>query len=576
MWRLSRRTNLAQVSGGSADFLIELVWPFASMHTARVLLVDDERAIQSALRRLLRQDGYEILTADSAEQALTVMQSERIDLVLSDYQMPGMTGIDLLFEVLKRHPQAVRLMLSGQADLAHVIEGMNQGAVSRFLTKPWSNDIVRSTVREAIRRAREEMAAAQGMLGLPGRSTLDPAVEQALHRTGSSCLVLAEIVNITRTLALMPEQELAALGAQLSTRIHGQMPLLSPVCSTDRAMVGFVVESEDIEKTLPSLVLELRKPFETGNTRTGLQFRFGAAPITQDVPTAHRHAMLALGSLSADDAVSHRIFEPQLTANFHLRYTLEQDLHLALDRREFFSEFQPQVDAHSHDIIGAEALIRWKHPEHGMISPLSFIDLAERAGLIQDLGRFMLDQTVAALRNLQSQGNPLCLSVNVSPRQFTESDLVTDVGSALAGGGFDPSHLELEITESSVMHDVGHAHAVLRAIRDMGVRIALDDFGTGYSSLSHLNRMPLDVIKIDRSFVRHLDDDPQSVTLFRHIAELAHSLQLEIVAEGVESATQARICHAHGCQVLQGYWFHRPMRFERLMQSLGGSGDVRH
>lgn len=546
------------------------------MQPARVLLVDDETAIRSALRRILRQDGYEFLTADSGEQALTLMQSERIDLVISDYKMPGMNGIDLMLEVLKQQPQAVRLMLSGQADLAHVIEGMNQGAVSRFITKPWSNDIVRSTVREAIRRSKENAAEAQGQMGLPGRAVLDPVIEQCLHRDGTASLVLAEIVNITRTLALMKERELTALGMQLSERIRGLMPLMSPVCSTERAVIGFVTESGELGNRLPELVLQLRKPFETFDARTGLQFRFGAAAITEDVPTTFRHAMLALSSLDADGAVSHRIFEPDLRANLHLRYTLEQDLHHALERSEFYSEFQPQVDALSHAIIGAEALIRWKHPQHGLISPMSFIDLAERAGLIHELGRFMLNRTADALRSLNARGNPLRLSVNVSPRQFTEADLVADVSSALQGGGFDPACLELEITESSVMHDVDHAHAVLTAIRNMGVRIALDDFGTGYSSLAHLNRMPLDVIKIDRSFVRHLDDDPQSVTLFRHITELAHSLKLEIVAEGVESQMQAAICHAHGCQVLQGFWFHRPMPFTQLMHSLEQDNDVRH
>lgn len=235
------------------------------------------------------------------------------------------------------------------------------------------------------------------------------------------------------------------------------------------------------------------------------------------------------------------------------------------------------MDAHSFRIIGAEALVRWRHPTLGMISPLSFIDLAEKSGLIHSLGRWMLNTAAVQLGHLERSKVRSRISVNVSPRQFTESDLVADVRYALDHSGVEPSLLELEITESSVMQDAAQAYRTLLAIREMGVRIALDDFGTGYSSLSLLTRMPLDVLKIDRSFVSHLDDDPAGVTMFRHIAELAKSLQLEVVAEGVETQSQADICADHGCQVLQGYWFHRPMSGDKLLDAMRqDTGSARH
>lgn len=538
------------------------------MPAPRILLVDDERAIQNALRRVLRLDGYEILTADSAAQALEVLSQQTVDVVLADYRMPGMNGVDLLEKVRRSHPSTVRLMLSGQADLTHVIQGMNDGAVNRFLTKPWSNEVIRSSVSQAIRTQQARGADQVSLLGLPPRSDLMVALERFLATPAPCWLVLAEIVNLSRTLAVMEPHEADALGQAIRLRLEDSVPLVSTLCFVERSIVGFLLEADNIESILPKVALELRKPFEANGTRTGLQLKYGAARVEGTAEDSIRCAEIALGSLDDDGRETCRVYSQDLTLNLHQRYTLEQDLHHALDRNEFYSEYQPQVDAHSFRIIGAEALVRWRHPTLGMISPLSFIDLAEKSGLIHSLGRWMLNTAAVQLGHLARSKVRSRISVNVSPRQFTESDLVADVRYALDHSGVEPSLLELEITESSVMQDATQAHRTLLAIREMGVRIALDDFGTGYSSLSLLTRMPLDVLKIDRSFVSHLDDDPAGVTMFRHIAELAKSLQLEVVAEGVETQSQADICADHGCQVLQGYWFHRPMSGDKLLDAM--------
>jgi diguanylate cyclase (GGDEF)-like protein/PAS domain S-box-containing protein len=252
------------------------------------------------------------------------------------------------------------------------------------------------------------------------------------------------------------------------------------------------------------------------------------------------------------------------------RLSIENDLRHALDRDEFTIHYQPQVNLCSGCIVGMEALIRWNHPVHGLIPPARFIGLAEEMGLIIPIGAWVIRTACIQTKAWQQAGlGDLRIAVNLSPRQFTQKALVQSIADVLHATGLDPRFLELELTESMVMSDVDNAIAILRNLKGLGIHISIDDFGTGYSSLSYLKRFPIDVLKIDQSFVNDLTVDADDAAIVVSIISLAHSLRLQVIAEGVETAEQLAFLRAHGCDQVQGYYFSRPIEpdaFERMLR----------
>jgi EAL domain-containing protein (putative c-di-GMP-specific phosphodiesterase class I) len=246
---------------------------------------------------------------------------------------------------------------------------------------------------------------------------------------------------------------------------------------------------------------------------------------------------------------------------------LEMDgqLRRALDRRQFVLAYQPRVSLDGGRMVGAEALLRWRIPNRGTIAPQKFIGLAEETGLIVPIGKWVLETACAQNKAWQSQGlPPIVVSVNVSPRQFRQENIVHTVAEVLKNTGLEARYLELELTESMVMHDAPQLVAMLDELKELGVQISVDDFGTGYSSLSYLKRFPVDRLKIDRSFVEHIATDPDDATIVRAIIALGHNLGLKVVAEGVESEEQLRFLRSNLCDEAQGYLMGRPVSARHL------------
>ncbi|MBV8634763.1 MAG: EAL domain-containing protein, partial [Burkholderiaceae bacterium] len=282
-----------------------------------------------------------------------------------------------------------------------------------------------------------------------------------------------------------------------------------------------------------------------------------------------KHADIAMYRAKDRGKNTFQFYSAQMDLHSAEMLALESGLRRSLEREEFVLFYQPKVEARTGRIAGVEALMRWQHPELGLVSPVHFIPLAEESGLIGPLSHWVIQEALNQNRRWQELGLPsLRMAINLSARQFIDEDLLTDTLRALKESNVDPSLLELEITESMMMHNTERTVQILSELRRIGIRIAIDDFGIGYSSLSHLKRFPVDTIKIDRSFIKDIPGDRADEAITEAIIAMSKSLQIKVVAEGVESLDQLRFLRARGCDEIQGYFFSRPVpaaEFARLL-----------
>jgi diguanylate cyclase (GGDEF)-like protein len=278
------------------------------------------------------------------------------------------------------------------------------------------------------------------------------------------------------------------------------------------------------------------------------------------VETLLRHADIAMYRAKEEGGDNFRFFAPDMNLQIQGTLELESDLRLALERDEFTLHYQPKVEIASGRIVGCEALVRWRHPQRGLVAPGAFIPLAEETGLIVPIGEWVLREACAQARAWQEKGLPtVTVAVNLSARQFRQADLVDQVQATLEETGLAPGMLELELTESMIMHDPGSAAETMRHLKDLGVGLSLDDFGTGYSSLNYLRRFPVDHLKIDRSFITDVTSDASAAAMATSVVAIAHSLGIKAVAEGVETREQLDLLAACRCDALQGFLFSKPL-----------------
>ena len=278
-----------------------------------------------------------------------------------------------------------------------------------------------------------------------------------------------------------------------------------------------------------------------------------------------KNAEFAMSHAKANGRNGYQFFKQEMNTTAQKRLLLESDLRGAVEREEFLLHYQPQIDLASGRVIGVEALVRWQHPQRGLVPPDLFIPIAEETGLILPIGDFVLKTACRQLNAWLSEGLPqVRMAVNLSARQFKQGNLPSLVAKIIEETGIDPRLLELEITESAAMDNPEAAIIHLRRFREMGVELAIDDFGTGYSSLSYLKLFPVNRLKIDRSFVKDIETDTDDAAIAAATIALAHKLGKEVVAEGVETEGQLSFLKNQQCDIIQGYFFSRPLPAEQL------------
>ncbi len=367
--------------------------------------------------------------------------------------------------------------------------------------------------------------------------------------------------NLLRQVALRLQQ--GVRGSDTVSRLGGdEFVVLLPEISNAR----------DVAMIAEKLIASISSPYHLDGDELVIAPSVGISLFPADgaVPeTLLRNADAALFDAKESGGRSYKFFTPEMNSRASERLALESRLRRALEKGEFQLHYQPQIDLATGRIIGCEALIRWVHPELGMVPPLKFIPVAEESKLILPIGEWVLQEACRQNRAWQDAGfDPIVMAVNLSALQFHQKNLQGNISEALAASLLDPHYLELEVTESAIMSDADSVLDTMKHLRDMGLELAIDDFGTGYSSLSYLKRFPVGKLKIDRSFIRDIHEDPDDAAISTAIISLARSLQLKTVAEGIETGPQLDFLRDHGCDQGQGYLFGKPLPAEQFAELL--------
>jgi len=437
--------------------------------------------------------------------------------------------------------------------------------------------IERSEAEERIR----QLAHYDELTGLPNRLMFNQAFEHALRRAERTAHPLALLFvdvdrfkNINDTLGHdAGDSLLKEVGARLRASLRAS-DLLARFGGDEFVVLLEDLPPEGYVATVASHLLEaLAVPMRIQNQEFGVTASIGIASYPQDgrdAQTLQKNADIAMYRAKDQGRNGYCLYAPQGDTNSLERLTMEAQLRRALARDELELHYQSKQDIATGGVTGMEALLRWKHPELGMVSPAQFIPLAEESGLIVPIGEWVLQTACSQAALLRSrEGLPtLRVAVNLSARQFAEDSLIQLVSEVLDDTGLGADALELEITESLVMQNPEQTAKLLMLLKEMGVHLAMDDFGTGYSSLAYLKRFPIDSIKIDRSFIQGIPGDIDNATITQAVIAMAHSLRLRAIAEGVETKQQLQFLREHGCDEIQGHYFSRPLPFDQFVEHM--------
>lgn len=426
------------------------------------------------------------------------------------------------------------------------------------------------TARKEAESRLQRLATHDTLTGLPNRTLLNERVQQMLdggprnmpvaimfidldrfkevndsfgHEAGD--VLLREVGSRLRA-ALRPSDVIARLG--------GDEFVVAAYCSTGAASAASVARK---------LLAILAAPIDIGPQEIVIGASIGISLFPEHAATKEllfQSADTAMYRAKAAGRNGYCFFAAEMTIEARTRMMLELSLRHALVRQEFVLHYQPRIDLRSMSIVGMEALIRWNHPELGQVSPMQFIPIAEETGLIEAIGQWVMEEACMQTRRMMDKfGRPLCISVNMSARQLKCGIIVDQVRAALEKAGLPASLLELELTESALIENIEHSATLLKELKGLGIRLAVDDFGTGYSGLAYLRRFPLDVLKLDRSFVLQQDEDDENFEFIKAFVDMAHALKLSVVAEGVETSETLQFLRNAACDEAQGYFLAKPL-----------------
>lgn len=580
---------------------------------ATLLIVDDDVNVCQVLEASLQSQGYLTVTARSGEEALVKVAHQAPDLILLDIMMPGLNGYEVARKLKSNSSTAPIpiIMLSGLEDLGARILGLEAGAED-FLNKPVGSDELWLRVRNLLRlkafgdyqsdqslllgaqhgdqerarlaqeseQQRLQLAHYDTLTGLPNRNlfytTLHMGLKQAELR-GWHLAVVTISLNDYKPVSeawgpLKADQMLVELSHRLINCLNVS-DTLGRMDGEEFAMILIIREGQpDAQQMVDRIREALREPFDVPGHNVPMTASLGIALFPNDGADAHHLVKQANTALSRAKEVgrdTYRFYTPQMNVEALARQELENTLRAAVYKQAFELFYQPKIGLADGLICGVEALLRWNRPGVAPISPALFVPVLESLGLISKVGRWVIDTACRQIADWQRSGlGQVPVAVNVSALQLADHDLILEIERSLKEHQVEAQWLELELTESSLMVSTPHTIASLLALRDIGVKISIDDFGTGYSSLAYLSRFPIDKLKIDIAFIKMVTENPQDAAIARTIIELAHSLDLQVIAEGVETREQLEFLTDNRCDQVQGFLFCRPLPAQELERLL--------
>jgi len=577
---------------------------------ANVLIIDDDAQIRDLFIAILG-NSCSCSSVASAEEALTKLSEEAFDLVISDIDMEGMSGIELIPKLHSISPGTVVVMISGHQDVETAIEAMRVGAFD-YITKPLDMRHVdaafqraldhRSLIREKeqyreqLEQLLEERTAEVDFLAyydtmtqLPNRALFEDRLAQAIAMAKSAgqtlgvlFISLDQFKKVNDTLGHGPGDILLREFAERLKSCIEQTDTIARFGSDEFALLRTQIEGpDDVIETIGSLSQVLKFGFELNGQELFATASVGISLFPfdgDDGQTLLKNAGAALYKAKRSGGANYQFYTADIHDRASRRLSLETTLRRALQNQEFLLHYQPKVSVDSLEITGVEALVRWHHPQLGLISPAEFIPLAEDTGLIIPIGQWVLKEACLQNKRWQNQGFArIRMAVNISARQLHDQAFADTVIKALRETNLEPEYLELELTESSIMQNAELAANVLSRLKSMGIYCSIDDFGTGFSSLASLKRLPINALKIDKSFVSEAPSEPDDAALVLAIITLAHNLRLRVIAEGVETEEQLRLLHLLRCDEIQGSLFSKPLPADALESLLDShsEGQVR-
>jgi diguanylate cyclase (GGDEF)-like protein len=573
--------------------------------SGHILIVDDEPVNVRLLERMLISEGFKSLrcTTDSREVP-ALIEEFKPDLILLDLQMPHIDGFGILKHLQATTPSGEFrpvLVLTADATKETKLRALTGGAKD-FVTKPFDRTEVLARVRNLLEtrflhdalqqanRALEERLVHQALhdplTGLSNRVLFRERVEHALTRVGRGDNVGVLFLDLDNFKSVNDSLGHAEGDVLLET-VARRLLQATRGCDTVARLGGdefaILLEGLSGENEALTVIDRVREALTRPVNLLGREMNVSAsiglahAKLGQDVTEVLRNADLAMYHAKGAGRGGYKVYEEGMHTAVLDRLEIENDLRHALEGDQFRLLYQPIVDLESSRLLGVEALLRWQHPERGLLGPDVFIKIAEETGLIVSIGRWALAEACRQAREWEleaSDGPGITMSVNISGRQLVEPTLVSDVSAIVKASGLTPSLLTLELTETILMRDTELTLSTLHELKALGIRLAIDDFGTGYSSLSYLQKFPIDTLKIDKAFIDGVARGGSDAALARTIVSLAGLLELSTVAEGVEGDDQRAHLLALGCVRAQGYLFARPLVAGEVGTMMSESGAV--
>lgn len=566
-----------------------------------ILIVDDDAQIQNLMRELLCAD-YECVVAGSFDEALAILRTVSFDLVLCDINLGADSGLNLVPRILEQAPETVVIMISGLQGIESAIEAMRAGAFD-YITKPLDFRHVHVVLRRAHNHHKlqeekrqyenhleelvqqrsaeiEHLAYHDHLTDLPNRVLFADRCARAIataqcekHLLGVLLVSLDRLKQVADTLGHSAGDIIVSEAAtRLRACIGGGDTVARFEGDEFALLLTHLNQASEAAEVSIAIGDAFKLPFRLGEQDVYITASTGISLFPsngEDGVTILKNAGAALYRAKKSGGNNYQFYAAEMNALAVKRLALETSLRRAAKNEEFILHYQPVLNLATDEIVGVETLVRWHHPELGILAPAKFIGLAEDTGVILEIDEIVLREACLQTRAWEDAGyGRLRVAVNISARHLQKKNFVEQIVKVLDQTKLDPQQLELELTETSIMENAESASDLLRQVRRLGVRLAIDDFGTGYSSLSYLKRLPIDTVKLDRSFVNEATKDPNDAALVVAIITLAHNLGLNVVAEGVETEEQKTFLRLMRCDHGQGYLFGKPVAADVFESSL--------